>query len=110
MNPLPNCIDMEVVPDDRPPRPNAIIDRCKAAWANFKSFHRDARVSVATHVLWVVRSHYPAINLEAIGAGFARGTSMTEEEELSDVVEDAAKKLAGDVDLFGEMSGDDQAP
>ena len=33
---------------------------------------------------------------------------MTEEEQLSDVVEDAAKKLAEDVDLFGEMSGNGQ--
>ena len=54
VNPLLNCIDMEVVPDDRPPRPNAIIDRCKAAWTNFKSFNRDAAISVVTHVLSVV--------------------------------------------------------
>lgn len=110
VKPLLDCVDMEVAPNDWPPRPNAIIDRCKAAWENFKSFNRDAAVSVATHVLTVVRSHYPAINLQAIGAGFARGMSVTEEEQLSDVVEDAAKKLADDVDLFGEMNGDGQAP
>ena len=33
-----DCINMEVAPqpDDRPPHPDAIIDRCKAAWENFK--------------------------------------------------------------------------
>ena len=32
VRPVLDCIDMEVAPqpDDRPPRPDAIIDRCKA--------------------------------------------------------------------------------
>ena len=60
-----DCIDMEVAPqpDDRPPHPDAIIDWCKAAWENFKSFNRDATVSIMTHAVAVVRSHYLAINL-----------------------------------------------
>ena len=51
-------------------------------------------------------SHYPAINLRVIGAGFARGTSVTKEEQLKNEVEDTVKKLVGDVDLFGEGDGD----
>ena len=62
-----------------------------------------------THALAVVRSHYPTINLRVIGAGFARGTSTTKEEQLKNEVEDAVKRLAGDVDLFGEVDGDGQA-
>ena len=54
----------------------------------------------------VVRSHYPAINLRVIEAGFARGTSAMKEEQLKDEVEDTAKSLAGDVNLFGEVDGD----
>ena len=61
-----------------------------------------------THALAVVRSHYPAINLRAIGAGFTRGTGAMKEEQLKDVVEDTAKRLAGDVDVFGEVDGDGQ--
>ena len=92
-----------------PPRPDTIIDRCKVVWENFKSFNRDAIVSVAMHALAVVHSHYPAINLQAIGARFTRGTGMMEHQQLEEEVEDAAKKLACDVDLFGEMDGDGQA-
>ena len=33
---------------------------------------------------------------------------MVENQQLEDEVEDIAKKLAGDVDLFGEMDGDGQ--
>ena len=41
VRPMLDCIDMEVapLPNDRPPRPNAIIDRCKAVWENFKGFN-----------------------------------------------------------------------
>ena len=62
-----------------------------------------------THALAVVRSHYPAINLRAIGTGFARGTGAMKQEQLKDEVEDASKKLAGDVDMFGEVDGEGQA-
>ena len=57
----------------------------------------------------MVQSHYPTIDLQAIGAGFTRGMEATEHQQLEDEVEDAAKKLASDVDLFGEMDGDGEA-
>ena len=51
VRPVLDCIDMEVAtqPDDRPPHADTIIDRCKAAWENFKGFNRDVVVSVMTH-------------------------------------------------------------
>ena len=62
-----------------------------------------------THALVVVRSHYVAINLQAIGAKFARGTGETMQQRLEDEVEDTAKGLAGYVDLFGDVDGKGQA-
>ena len=103
-----DSVDLEVAPqpNDRPPCPNTTIDRCKAAWENFKSFNCNANVSAMTHALAVVRSHYPTIDLQAIGAGFARGMGATEHQDLEDKVEDAAKKLVDDIVLFGETDGD----
>ena len=75
-------------------------------WENFKIFNRDAIVTVATHALAVIRSHYPAIDLQTIGGGFAKGLSEAETQQLEDEVEDAAKKLAGDIDFFSETDGD----
>ena len=108
VKPVLDCVDLEVSPwpDGRSPCSNTIIDRCKAAWENFKSFNHDATVTAVTHALAVVRSHYPAIDLQVIGARFARGTGATEYQQLEDEVEDDAKKLASDVDLFSEMGGD----
>ena len=41
-----------------------------------------------------------------IGARFAEGMGEAELQQLEEEVEDAAKKLAGDIDLFSEMDGD----
>ena len=106
-----DCVDLEVAPqpDGRPPCPDTIIERCKAAWENFKSFNHDAIITAVTHALAVVRSHYPTIDLQAIGAGFIGGMGAMEHQQLEDEVEDATKKLAGGIDLFGEMDGDGEA-
>ena len=111
IKPMLDCVDLEVAPqpNGRPPSPDTIIERCKAAWENFKSFNHDAIVTAVTHALGVVRSHYPTIDLQAIGARFVGGAGTTEHQQLEDGVEDAAKKLAGDIDLFGEMDGDGEA-
>ena len=91
VKPVLDCVDLEVdpQPDGRPPCPDIIIERCKTVW---ESFNRYAIVTVATHALAVVRSHYPAIDLQAIGGGFAEELSETETQQVEDEVEDAAKK------------------
>ena len=66
-------------------------------------------MSVPTHVLAVVRSHYPTIDFQSIGGGFAEGLSDAETQQLEDEVEDTAKKLADDIDLFGEIDGENGA-
>ena len=43
-----------------------------------------------------------------IGARFARGTGVTKQQQVEDEVEDAAKRLASDIDLFGEVDGEGQ--
>jgi len=88
---------------------DTIIERCKAMWENFKGFNCDAIVTAITHALAVVWSHYPAVDLQAIGAGFAEVMGEVEHQQLEDEVEDIAKKLADDIDLFGETDGDGEA-
>ena len=107
IKPVLDCVEPEVAPqpDGRPPCPDIVIERCKTAWESFKGFNRDAVVSATTHALAVVWSHYPATDLQAIGGGFAEGLSEAETQQLEDEVEDAAKKLASDIDLFGEIDG-----
>ena len=108
IRPVLDCVEPEVAPqpDGRPPRLDIVIERCKTAWESFKNFNRDIVVTGITHVLAVVRSHYQSVDLQAIGARFAEGLSEAETQQLEDEVEDAVKKLASDIDLFGETDGD----
>ena len=78
-------------------------------WENFKNFNRDAVMIAATHALAVVRSHYPTVDIQSIGGGFAEGLSDAETQQLEDEVEDAAKMLVGDIDLFHETDGAGEA-
>ena len=57
----------------------------------------------------MVRSHYPATDLDAIGGGYVEGLSEVETQQLEDEVEDTVKKLADDIDLFGETDGNGRA-
>jgi len=88
-----DCIDLETATqtDGRRQRSDTVVQRCKAAWENFKIFNRDTIMTVATHVLAVVRSHYPTIDIPSIGGGFTEGLSDAETQKLEDEVEDAAK-------------------
>ena len=69
IKPVLDCVDPETAPplDGRRQGSDTIIQRCKAVWENFKIFNRDAIMTVATHVLAVVRSHYPTIDVQSIG-------------------------------------------
>ena len=104
IKPVLDCVDVEPVPrpDGRQQGLDTIVQRCKAAWENFKNFNRDAVLTAATHALAVVWSHYPSIDIQSIGGGFANGLSDAQTQQLEDDVEDVAKILVGDIDLFGE--------
>ena len=106
-----DCIDLKTATqhDNRRQHPDTVIQRCKAAWENFKTFNRDAITTVATHVLAVVRSHYPTTDLQSIEGGFTEGLSDVKTRQLEDEVEEAAKVLGGDIDLFDETNGDGEA-
>ena len=56
IKPVLDCVDPETAPqpDGRPECLDIVIERCKAAWENFKSFNRDAIITAVTHALAVV--------------------------------------------------------
>ena len=105
IKPVLDCVDVEPVPrpDGRQQGLDTIVQRCKAAWENFKNFNSDAVLTAATHALAVVRSHYLSVDIQSIGGGFTDGLSDVQTQQLEDDVEDLAKILVGDIDLFGEI-------
>ena len=60
------------------------------------------------HALPQLRSHYPSVDLQWVATGYAQGTNIEKIARLEDKAEEPAKRLAEDVELFGE--GDSNAP
>jgi hypothetical protein len=82
ITPVLNLIGMD--PEEpaagQAPRPGTIVDKCKTSWSWFKQYIRDAGEYVATHVLVVVRSHYPGVDLRRLEGGVSRNTDQKKAE------------------------------
>jgi hypothetical protein len=60
---------------------------------------------VIIHALMQLRSHYPTVDLQRVATGYAQGTDAQKITKLEKEVEDPAKRLAEDVELFGNGEG-----
>ena len=60
------------------------------------------------HALVQLRSHYPSVDLQYVATRYAQGTNAEKIARLEDDVEEPAKRLAEDVELFVE--GESSAP
>jgi hypothetical protein len=57
---------------------------------------------VAAHVLVVVRSHYPGVDLQRLEAGVSSNTDQVKAEQLRASSQATAAKMIVDVDLYGK--------
>ena len=70
-NPPPSLVgdlDVNPLPQDH------LVERCRAVLVNFRTYVHSTACTAARHALVVVRSLYPAVSLEVIDGGFAKGT------------------------------------
>ena len=88
------------LPSDLPHR--SIVDRCQTVWADFKEFTCSVAHGAVVHTLAMLRSHYPSVDLERVVTGYAWRTDAAKISKLEDEAKEPEKKLASDVDLFGE--------
>jgi hypothetical protein len=57
---------------------------------------------VATHVLVVVRSHYPRVDLKRLEVGVSSNTNLVKAEQLRATSQVTTAKMISNVDLYGE--------
>jgi hypothetical protein len=57
---------------------------------------------VASHVLSVVWSHYPGVDLKRLETGISSNTDRRKAEQLRTTSMETASKMIADVDLFGD--------
>jgi hypothetical protein len=95
-------MEPEEGPADQSIQPDAIVKRYQSSWACFKQYIRDAGEYVAAHVLAVVRSHYPEVDLRRLEAGVSSNTDLVKAEQLRATSQATAAKMISDVDLCSE--------
>jgi len=78
------------------------VERCRAAWSNFRVCVHSARCIAVGHALSVVQSLYPVVDLEIINDGFAKGTEDKVANQLVVEAIESAFKLIKDLDIFGD--------
>jgi hypothetical protein len=57
---------------------------------------------VTAHVLAVVRSHYPEVDLRRLDAGVSSNTDSVKVEQLRATSQVTVAKMISDVNLYGE--------
>jgi hypothetical protein len=57
------------------------------------------------HALVQLCSHYLTVDLQRVAIGYAQGTDAQKITKLEEVAEEPAKRLAKDVELFGNGEG-----
>jgi hypothetical protein len=91
------------LPGDGPYR--SIIDRCRDAWSDFREFARSVAHGAIIHALAQLCSYYPTVELQRVATGYARGTDARKITKLEEEAKEPAKRLAEDVELFGNGEG-----
>jgi hypothetical protein len=84
----------------RPACPYTIVEKYRNSLSAFKQYVRDACEYVGAHILGVVRSHYPGVDLRRLAAGVSAKTSEEQAEDLRDSSRETAKAMISDVNLF----------
>ena len=99
--PVLNLIDPALA-EDVPRTPQlGLIEKCQRAWGWFQEFMKEAGEYAGTHVLSMVRAHYPLIDLKCLEAGYPKEVDLDKAEELWMTQLDLSAKIIGDINLCG---------
>jgi hypothetical protein len=66
---------IKTVPDLISIEPEAIVKKCQSSWTWFRQYIHNVGEYVAAHVLGMVRSHYPRVDLKRLKTGVSNNTN-----------------------------------
>jgi len=99
--PVLNLIDPALT-EEVPRTPQlGLVERCQKAWEWFQEFVKEAGEYIGTHVLSMVRAHFPIIDLKCLEAGYPKEVDLDKAEELRMTQLDLSAKIIGDINLCG---------
>jgi len=96
------------LPEDQPCAPKlTTIEKAQRAWDWLQQFVKDAREFAGAHVLSMVRTHYPLVDLSRLERGYPKEVGPQEADDLCVGLLDSSTVI-GDINLCGTATPPDQ--
>jgi len=97
------------LPEDQPRAPQlTLVEKSQRAWDWLQQFVKDAGEFAGTHVLSMVRAHYPLVDLSRLDRGYAEEVGPQEADDLRARLLDLSSTVIGDINLCGTATPPDQ--
>jgi hypothetical protein len=108
--PVLDLIDPELLVPKARGQPLGVLDKCQRALGWLQQFVKAAGEYAGTHVLSMVRAHYPLIDFKCIELGYPKEVGLKQADELQIKLLDLSAPIMGDINLCGTSSPLEQEP
>ena len=85
-----------------------LVKKAQPAWGWLQQFVKDAREFAGAHVLSMVRSHYPLVDLSRLERGYPKEVGPKEVDDLRVGLLDLSSTVIGDINLCRTSTPPDQ--
>jgi hypothetical protein len=108
--PVLDLIDPELPATEARAQPLGVLDKCQRALGWLHQFMKEAGEYAGTHVLSMVRAHYPLIDFKRFELGYPKEVGPKQADELRIQLLDLSALIMGDINLCGTSSSPTQEP
>jgi hypothetical protein len=77
-----NLIDLELPAPEALAQPLGVLDKCQRALGWLQQFVKEAGEYAGTHVLSMVRAHYPLLDFKRFELGYPKEVGLKQADEL----------------------------
>ena len=97
------------LPEDQPRAPKlTTVEKAQRAWDWLQQFVKDAGEFAGAHVLSMVRTHYPLVDLSRLERGYPKEVGPQEADTLRAGLLDLSSTVIGDINLCGTATPPNQ--
>jgi hypothetical protein len=100
IGPVLDLLDPGLLPTEQQAHQLGVINKCQLAWGWLQQFVKEAGEFAGTHVLSMVRAHYPLIDFTCFTKGYPKEVDVKEARELRGQLSELAATIIGDINLY----------
>jgi hypothetical protein len=105
-----DLIDLELSAPEARGQPRGVLDKCQHVLGWLQQFVKEAEEYVGSHVLSMVRVHYPLIDFKRFELGYPKEVGPKQADELRIQLFDLSASMMGDINLCETPSPPGQEP